>query len=279
MKIYKHSILLIILCSVLFLSTVSYAADNYDFIEDEFGKSYIKDGKNALYWHKIDDQWYYFGEDGRMVVGWQYIDPKKNIGYFEGDDIPELAYFPQWFYFNEDGALTKKGWKYLPIKHETNINKKYKEPIAEIGLPYKWFYFNDKGHPASNWVSVNNSWYYLSDLENNYGEMQMGWLNYNGTWYYLTGSGAMKTDWLNYNGAWYYLAESGAMKTGWLNYNGTWYYLTGSGAMKTGWLKYNGDWYYLNDSGDMLVGTHTVNGEVYTFDDSGALMDEGECEK
>lgn len=261
MKIFKKTFCLTFLLFFT-LSSIS-KADNVNSkneigiwkMNNERKYLYFKD-YYAIYWHNIKDNWNYFGKDGQLVVGWQYIPIKHHINKKINDNITEIGLSKKWHHFDEDGNLTKDGWKFLPIK-TVNTNRKYGEPIKEIGVESKWFYFGDRreivdiGIPKTGWIYYKNNWYFLNPNEEKFGEMQIGWINLGNNWYFLEKSGSMKTDWIYYKNHWYYLSKDG--------------------KMKTGWIKQNKNWYYLNENGVMVVGKKKINKKIYYFDNSGRL--------
>lgn len=195
-------------------------------------KYYLINGEKAIFWHKIDGEWYYFDKSGRMVVGWQNIQVRHHVNYTINQPIPEIGLPQKWFYLSDDGR-PYIGW------------------IKPKGYGY-WYYLstNEKslGEMQTGWVKSNNRWFYLYSS----GDMATGWIKPNGYWYFLDyNSGHMKTGWIKLNGYWYYLYPSGDMATGWIKLNGYWYYLYSSGDMATGWIKTNGYWYYLYPSGKL----------------------------
>ena len=139
-----------------------------------------------------------------------------------------------------------------------------------VYLNNTWYYLNEKGIMVGDWNLINGKWYYMDETS---GAMQTGWIKLGKTdWYYLDPvNGDMKTGWLYENGSWYYLQDSGLMATGWLLDGSTWYYLESSGAMKTGWQKGAGDtWYYLKADGAMACNEKlTIDGVSYSFNQSG----------
>lgn len=110
-----------------------------------------------------------------------------------------------------------------------------------------WWILNPDGsYPKSQWVWINNRWYYF----NQEGYMLIGWLFYNNAWYYFEeGEGS----------------DQGKMCIGWKELHGFWYYFSEevgaeNGKMRTGWQEVQHKWYYLNpisgkDNGKMLANT------------------------
>ena len=183
-------------------------------------------------WHKDGGSWYYLGEDGKMLTGWQELE-------WDGET--------EWYYFNPEGAnagAMATGWQELEWNGETD-----------------WYYMDGSGAMLTGWQRLGGKWYYL----NGSGAMATGWQKLGGVWYYLDPvNGDMKTGWQLLGGKWYYLQSSGAMLTGWQKLGGVWYYLDPvNGDMKTGWqrLAWNGvtNWYYFQSSGAMAT-SGTIDG-------------------
>ncbi len=212
------------------------------------GRSYLKDGKKALYWHQLNGKWYYFGEDGNLVVGWQYIPTKYHIGVFEGDSIVEIGLFPKWYYFSDEGVLAEQGWQYLPVKDETNTNKIYGQAVSNNGLGNQWYYLDQESSPVVGWLQIGEEWFLLSDEKSHYGEMLTGWQGD----YYLKPNGYMAhNEWLydkDYN-SWFYVNTVGTyVQNKWVGS----YYLKQWGYMaKNEWIfdKKHNSWYYLTANG------------------------------
>lgn len=85
-----------------------------------FWHYYGKDGKAVVSkWQKINDQWYYFDEQGQMLTGKVEIegstfylgdenDGAKKTGWFELDSVKEDSEKPlSWYYFDKDGVMVK----------------------------------------------------------------------------------------------------------------------------------------------------------------------------
>ncbi|MGY3723812.1 Glucan-binding domain-containing protein (YG repeat) [Granulicatella balaenopterae] len=252
---YKQVLMFVALVAMFGLSDVvstqRVSADEapIGFVQNDNGaRNYIKDGKKALYWHQLDGKWYYFGEDGNLVVGWQYIPTKYHIGVFEGDSIVEIGIFPKWFYFSAEGVLAEPGWQYLPIKDAVNTNKIYGQTVSDTGLGKQWYYLDKESSPVVGWLQKGDDWFLLSDEESHYGEMLTGWQGD----YYLKENGYMAhNEWLyddDYH-SWFHLNADGKYAANqWVNG----YYLKDWGYMaKAEWIfdKNYDSWYYLTEDG------------------------------
>ena len=264
---------------LLATNTVFADTTGGQFVDKDNRKYYIKDDHKAIYWHKIDGKTYYFGDSGKMVVGWQYLEI-PGTGYrddlFDNRPIFEIGLQQKWYYFGQDGVLQEfVGWKALEIKTKDSVGKEYGEKREdsedkEEKRYYTNYYFDQDHSLKTGWLYDDSTWYYLDPTT---ATMQKGWQYLGNKWYYLRSSGTMATGWYQDGTTWYYLdTENGDMKTGWAFINGYWYYLRSSGAMATGWLKDGSTWYYLNTSnGDMKTGWFQVNGKWYYAYSSGAL--------
>ena len=174
-------------------------------------------------WSQIDEEWYYYNEDGRTVRGWNNIDGKRY--YFDMKGIVQIGWKQienNRYYMNSSGEM-QTGWQYIGGK---------------------WYYMDDSGKMQTGWKQIENKWYYM----NKSGEMQTGWRQIENKWYYMNKSGEMQIGWKRIGDKWYYMNESGEMQIGWQRIEQKWYYL-----YKNGTMAYNvriGK-YYLGKNGQM----------------------------
>ena len=174
-------------------------------------------------WSQIDEEWYYFNEDGRTVRGWNNIDGKRY--YFDMKGIVQIGWKQienNRYYMNSSGEM-QTGWQYIGGK---------------------WYYMDDSGKMQTGWKQIENKWYYM----NKSGEMQTGWRQIENKWYYMNKSGEMQIGWKRIGDKWYYMNESGEMQIGCQRIEQKWYYL-----YKNGTMAYNvriGK-YYLGKNGQM----------------------------
>lgn len=297
-KIVKKVIALVLLIGSIFVGNkFSVAAsenqEKFSWVTESLsGRVYYLKGKNkALYWHKINDKYYYFGEDGAMVVGWQHI-PEPYLGVtlnkFENEGYSiDIGVFSDWYYFDENGiAIDEPGMYYLNERSESDTNRKQGD-IYYVSPKKNWYHFgkNSKVNAVTlGWVFYDNHWYYMKPYDKYHhglqdvfslmegGEMFYGWLRYENEWYHLnTETGRMTTGWLKDNNVWYYLHGGGKMATQWLKYGENWYYLNSNGGMVTGWLRDDNHWYYLGRDGAMKTGWYQVGSKWYFAYSSGKL--------
>ena len=149
-------------------------------------------------WLVLDDVWYRFDQDGKMITGWNLMD----------SDL---------YYMDSQGAMVT-GWN-------------------KIGNIWYYFY-PDSGHEApmgaaaTNWQIIDGYYYYFTPQ----GAMQTGWINQAGRWYYLNTiqgnlEGAMLKGWITRNGQTFFTGEDGIMVTGWQRIDGLWRYFNEDGTL------------------------------------------------
>ena len=177
-------------------------------------------------WSQIDEEWYYYNEDGRTVRGWNNIDGKRY--YFDMKGIVQIGWKQienNRYYMNSSGEM-QTGWQYIGGK---------------------WYYMDDSGKMQTGWQYIGGKWYYMDDS----GKMQTGWKQIENKWYYMNKSGEMQTGWRQIENKWYYMNKSGEMQIGWKRIGDKWYYMNESGEMQIGWQRIEQKWYYLYKNGTM----------------------------
>jgi glucan-binding YG repeat protein len=97
-------------------------------------------------WQKINDNWYLFDADGRMLTGWQLYNGRN---YLLGSDGVMLT---GWQYVNNN-------WYYLNPYPDSYEGTLFVDMMYTIdGNTY---YFQSDGTRAAGWNSVNGNWYYF----------------------------------------------------------------------------------------------------------------------
>ena len=137
----------------------------------------------AIGWQLIDDFWYYFDTNGKVVTNaW--------IGdcYVNESGVWDMSiYHPQWkesqgrwWYQHSDGKYTMADWEYLEGK---------------------WYYFDEEGWMVTGWYCINDKWYYM-DAEG--AKVTNAWIGN----YYVKDDGVMATsEWVDEGR--YYVDEMG----------------------------------------------------------------------
>ncbi len=132
-----------------------------------------KNGYCQIGWYQEAESgdWYHFGEDGKMSVGWVTVEGSR---YYLGETGKRQSDWVQdegvWYYLDLSGKM-KTGW----VQDSDN----------------DWYYLDDMGQMQTGWLWKDGCWYYLSGS----GKMRTGWQLTDGVWYYLKPSGAMATGW------------------------------------------------------------------------------------
>ena len=302
---------------------------------------YYENNQPVLNWKKIAGVWYYFNQDGIMLSNTIFNDYLlNNSGALTESSWVKID--NQWYYSTEDGKVTRNNWKKIAgvwYRFDENgimiSNAVYDDylfkssgALAEnswVKIADKWYYGNQEGKiNRDKWAKIDGLWYrfdesgvmlsatiYKDYLLKTSGAMaENAWAKLEDKWYYATASGKIIRDkWEKISGSWYYfnkdgvmlssqwkekyyLKDSGAMaKSEWnfdekykswfyLKSDGTYaenqwvgsYYLKSFGYMaKNEWIfdkDYNA-WYYLNEDGVYVTGNFTINGKDYTFQSNG----------
>ena len=302
---------------------------------------YYENNKPVSNWKKIAGVWYYFNQEGIMLSNTIFNDYiLNNSGALAESSWVKID--DQWYYATEDGKVTRNNWKKIAgvwYRFDENgimINNavyddylfKASGVLAEnswVKIGDKWYYGNQEGKIIRNkWEKINGSWYRFDEsgtmlsktIYNDYllktsGAMaEKDWVQVDEKWYYASDLGkAIRDKWEKINGSWYsfhkdgdmlssqwkekyYLKDSGAMaQSEWFfdkKYD-SWFYLKSDGAYaenqwqgsyylksygymaKNEWIfdkSYNA-WYYLKEDGAYVTGNFTINGKDYTFQSNG----------
>ena len=223
-----------------FYSTSGYQAKN----------TFIQDNNN----------WYYFDNDGYMVVGSQEINGRKYYFLPNGVELQDayLSDGQNQYYYNKTGKAV--------------VNQYY------LGSDNNWRYFFADGHMAlglttitadngstseqyfdQNGVQVKGTAIRDDKGDLRYFDAQTGNLLRN-TWQELP------------NQSWIYLDDQGIAVTNKQEINGQTVYFNYDGKqVKNDFkrLENNGQWLYLNDQGDALTGEQNVAGQELYFNSNG----------
>lgn len=101
----------------------------------------LADGSYAAgQWGLIGQRWYLFGQDSRMLTGWQKADGQWYFLHADGAMATGwILDNNRWYYMRSGGAMAT-GWE-------------------QVG--YKWYFMNADGAMASGWIADGGKWYYL----------------------------------------------------------------------------------------------------------------------
>lgn len=267
---------------------------------------YILNNSGALAessWVKIDDQWYYATEDGKVTRNnWKKI---AGVWYrFDENGIMISNVIYNDYLFNSSGALAENTWVKIADKwyygnQEGKISRDKWEKIKNVWYffdkdgamlsetIYKDYLFNKNGSLAeSSWVKIVEKWCYADAsgkiTRNKWEKIKNSWYHFDdegvmesSTWkkkFYLKDSGAMaENEWIfdkKYD-SWFYTKPDGTYAEN--QWQGA-YYLKSFGYMaKNEWIfdKIYNAWYYLKEDGSYVTGNFTINGKDYTFQSNG----------
>ena len=302
---------------------------------------YYENNQPVSNWKKIAGVWYYFNQYGIMLSNTIFNDYLlNNSGALAESSWVKID--NQWYYATEDGKVTRNNWKKIAgvwYRFDENgimiSNAVYDDylfkasgVLAEnswVKIGDKWYYGNQEGKiNRDKWAKIDGLWYrfdesgvmlsatiYKDYLLKTSGAMaENAWAKLEDKWYYATDSGkAIRDKWEKINDSWYsfhkdgdmlssqwkekyYLKDSGAMaQSEWFfdkKYD-SWFYLKSDGAYaenqwqgsyylksfgymaKNEWVfdkDYNA-WYYLKEDGAYVTGNFTINGKDYTFQSNG----------
>ena len=234
----------------------TYPKDDYKYVNEQW-YYFDQEGYMVIGWYQIDGYWHYFQADGSELdmltdtwIGDSYVDAS---GIWVKGKVKEVVGWNKsgnrWWYKFEDGSFAKSGW---------------------FNIDDTSYLFDDAGYMLTGWQKYEDDWYLLSDS----GNPLTGWQQRNGKWYLLDDSGCMLTGWQCQENKWYLLDDSGNPLTGWQNQDGDWYLLSSSGYMLTGWQKQSGKWYYLDENdnyGVMCIGEVNIDEKTYYFNQDGTM--------
>ena len=212
----------------------------------------------------IGEDYYYFGEDGAMLTGWQPAEGMPRY-YLEpnGDSVEASlgkAYRGwqqvdgRWYHFDEANAQQQVKWQVRAVSDTESLTYYYDpdtgaipDGFAQVGGVTR--YFMPEGHMAVGLVSIDESQYYFY----NNGAMATGVVT--------VGEGE---DARTYS----FDAETGRAATGWNRAaDGKRYYFT-DGAAVAGWQLIDERWYHFDEQAlHQLTGwqERTANGETHRY--------------
>lgn len=243
------------------------------------GGYYIKDGKLAEGWTKIDNKWYYFTkEDGESgMPGLKRLEQTKIDGayyFFNSNGEMQTGLIKsstKTRYADASGKLQESGW----YQHTDGTWYYFEDAVAVTGLVKingTYNMFQQDGTWSGALTASNNGWqkngsdyYYLQNgVPITSTSKVVG-----GETYYFNEDGVMMRN-CQYDG--HYLQASGAMLvSGWLqNDTGVYSYYDAYGSrVESGWKQINNQWYYFDQEGNMNNQDRIIDGKLYKFASSG----------
>ena len=237
--------------------------------ETEYRYIDASSGKMVTGWKYIDDDWYYFADDGRMYHD-ELLEYNNSLYGFRSNGAMAMGLFTYMdtAYFFDTNGKAMTGWRTNNGYWYYFDASTYKALTGRQTINNTEYYFGTDGKMFTKWQKINDNWYYFASS----GNMTTGWFKLSSKWYYFGSDGIMAEGFKTIGDVTYYLTpEDGYMVTGWNKIDGNWYYFASSGKMTTGWCKLSSKWYYFAADGKMLTGRQDLGGTTYFFNSSGAM--------
>ena len=224
-KFSKRTIaILIALC--IFAIAVAKAKPKDGWIEEDGRTQYYLNGKPVTGWQMIEQDRFYFREDGVLCTDLQTIDGQ--LYYLGGDGALRTGWLEVdniHFYAGNDGVL-RTGWQ------EIDGHRYYFEAdgsmvtgiMIENGAAYL---FNEQGQLSSGWVRLHDKLYYGDEN----GHPVFGWNEIEGRKHYFDETGAIVSGWTNLDGFTYYFYVDGAPAQGEIIIDGTLRHFASNGQL------------------------------------------------
>ncbi len=208
-----------------------------------------------------DGNWFYFGQDGKALKGWQTIDGKR-------------------YFFDRLTGIQAKNTALNTDELQTHYFKDNGEISTDLFFQSKagdWYYNDEKGNTAHGRVTIHGKHYAFTDrsgtqIKGSYYAPPAGPYKY----FYDGDSGEILTDSFvaDRYGNWYYVDGQGTTVQGTQTINGqTLYFDPYTSVQAKGRLvktEDNNYHYFDKDSGDLVKNTTiTIGNQTYKIDDQG----------
>lgn len=207
---------------------------------------YVLDNhKRATGLTEIENEKYYFNQNGELQYGWQNVDNETYYFDNNGQAVTGKSEIQGTTYnFQQTGSLDS-GWNDDGTYHDEKGFKVANTWVNDEGYKY---YFDENGQSVKNsWKEIEGNRYYFDEE----GRTAIGNVDVDGTTYYTDDQGIVKQGWQNENGATTYYNEDGSQYTDKV-------------------LKLDDASYAFDDNGALLTDT-TIDG--YTINEAGQITD------
>ena len=208
-----------------------------------------------------DGNWFYFGQDGKAVKGWQTIDGKR-------------------YFFDRLTGVQAKNTALNTDELQTHYFKDNGEIATDLFFQSKagdWYYNDENGNTAHGRVTIHGKHYAFTDragtqIKGSYYAAPSGPYKY----FYDGNSGEILTNSFvaDQYGNWYYVNQEGTSVQGTQTINGeTYYFDPYTSVQAKGRLvktEDNNYHYFYKDSGDLAKDTSiTIGNQTYVIDANG----------
>ena len=188
---------------------------------------YILDGKPVTGWQTIEDNRFYFSENGSLCTGWQSID--GHFYYLDTDGVVCTGWqdIGGERYYLGTGGVRVNGWQDIDGSR---------------------YFFDDDGRMLTG-IILENGAAYLLDAR---GQLSTGWVEIGGKTYYADENCHPLFGWTEIDGKQHYFDETGAAASGWVKLDGFQYYFYTDGAPAQGKVFIDGAAHHFASNGQAL---------------------------
>ena len=240
---------------------------------DNFGDDgyfYDQDGNRvdlgANHYVQVRDNWYYVGNEGKILTGEQTIDGTHVYFEYSGEQVKGDFDYKNQFHDKDSGNLVTN--RFVTVKDKTYfIGADSKAIKGATVIDNTEYFFDEKtGAQVKGNFATNDKYYDGSTgalVTNSYVQVDKDW-------YYVGNDGKrLKGSQTINNVSVYFDSYSGKQAKGEFSDNG-YYYDKDSGAKvdlgTSRYVQVNDNWYYVNAEGKILKGEQTIDGVQVHFD-------------
>ncbi|WP_455447198.1 glucosyl transferase [Streptococcus salivarius] len=249
---------------------------------DNFGDDgyfYDQDGNRvdlgANRYVQIRDNWYYVGNDGKILTGEHIIDGAHVYFEYGGKQVKGDFDYKNQFHDKDSGNLVTN--RFVTVKDKTYFigadSKAIKGATVIDNIEY---FFDEKTGAQVKGNFASNKKYYNSTtgalVTNSYVQVD-------NDWYYVDAQGKRLEGPQTVDGIQVFFNDSGKQAKGVFGNDG-YYYDKNSGAKvdlgTNRYVQVNDNWYYVNAEGKILKGEQTIDGVQVSFDSYSGIQTKGE---
>ncbi|WP_455456385.1 glucosyl transferase [Streptococcus salivarius] len=249
---------------------------------DNFGDDgyfYDQDGNRvdlgANRYVQIRDNWYYVGNDGKILTGEHIIDGAHVYFEYGGKQVKGDFDYKNQFHDKDSGNLVTN--RFVTVKDKNYFigadSKAIKGATVIDNIEY---FFDEKTGAQVKGNFASNKKYYNSTtgalVTNSYVQVD-------NDWYYVDTQGKRLEGPQTVDGIQVFFNDSGKQAKGVFGNDG-YYYDKNSGAKvdlgTNRYVQVNDNWYYVNAKGKILKGEQTIDGVQVNFDSYSGIQTKGE---
>ena len=243
------------------------------------GYFYDQDGNRvdlgANHYVQVRDNWYYVGNEGKILTGEQTIDGTHVYFEYSGEQVKGDFDYNNQFHDKDSGNLVTN--RFVTVNDKTYfIGGDSKAIKGATVIDNTEYFFDEKtGAQVKGNFATNDKYYDGSTgalVTNSYVQVDKDW-------YYVGNDGKrLKGSQTINNVSVYFDSYSGKQAKGEFSDNG-YYYDKDSGAKvdlgTSRYVQVNDNWYYVNAEGKILKGEQTIDGVQVNFDPYSGMQTKG----